>query len=98
MILRSSFRDENWEEISHDLTKNDPDLRNIGPLAHNTITTLAESPARPGVIWVGTDDSNVQLTTDGGETWTNLNNRITGNPGYWVSRVLYRIMMLVRHM
>ena len=61
VVLRSSFRDENWEEISPDLTKNDPDLRNIGPLAYNTITTLAESPARPGVIWVGTDDSNVQL-------------------------------------
>ncbi len=88
VVLRSSFRGENWEEISPDLTKNDPDLRNIGPLAFNTITTLDESPVRQGVIWVGTDDGNVQLTTNGGETWTNLNDRITGNPGYWVSRVV----------
>jgi photosystem II stability/assembly factor-like uncharacterized protein len=87
MVLRSSFRGENWEEISPDLTTNNPELRDIGPLAYSTITTLDESPVRQGVIWAGTDDGNVQLTTDDGETWTKLNDRITGNPGYWVSRV-----------
>ena len=40
------------------------------------------------LIWVGTDDGNVQVTKDGGKTWTKLNDRITGNPGYWVSRVV----------
>ena len=40
------------------------------------------------LIWVGTDDGNVQVTKDGGKTWTKLNDKITGNPGYWVSRVV----------
>ncbi len=87
MVLRSSFRGENWEEISPDLTTDNPELRNVGQLAYCTITTLDESPVQQGVIWAGTDDGNVQLTSDGGETWTKLNDRITGNPGYWVSRV-----------
>ncbi len=52
-----------------------------------TITTIDESPVKNGVLWVGTDDGNVQLTTDGGENWTRLNDRIPGNPGYYVSRV-----------
>ena len=87
MVIRSSFRGENWEEISPDLTTDNPELRDVGQLAYCTITTLDESPVQQGVIWAGTDDGNVQLTSDGGETWTKLNDRITGNPGYWVSRV-----------
>ena len=87
MVLRSSFRGENWEEISPDLTTDNPELRDVGQLAYCTVTTLDESPVQQGVIWAGTDDGNVQLTSDGGETWTKLNDRITGNPGYWVSRV-----------
>jgi len=39
------------------------------------------------LIWAGTDDGNVQVTRDGGKNWALLNDRITGNPGYWVSRV-----------
>ena len=40
-----------------------------------TVYTIAESPKKPGVIWAGTDDGNVQLTTDGGATWTNITAR-----------------------
>jgi hypothetical protein len=40
------------------------------------------------LIWVGTDDGNVQVTKDGGKNWTKVNDKITGNPGYWVSRVV----------
>ncbi len=88
MVLRSSFRGENWEEISPDLTTNNPKLRAVGPLAYCTITTLDESPVQQGVIWVGTDDGNVQVTQDGSTTWTKVNDTITGNPGYWVSRII----------
>ncbi len=88
MVLRSSFRGESWEEISPDLTTNNSDLREVGPLAYCTITTLDESPVRQGIVWVGTDDGNVQVTQDGGTTWTKVNDSITGNPGYWVSRVI----------
>ena len=88
ILLRSSFRGENREEISPDLTDNDPaKYRGVEVGSYGTITTIAESPVEKGVIWVGTDDGNVQLTRDDGKTWTKLNDRITGNPGYWVTRV-----------
>jgi photosystem II stability/assembly factor-like uncharacterized protein len=88
VVLRSSNRGESWEKISPDLTTNNPELRNVGPLAYNTITTLAESPVQQGVLWVGTDDGNIQLTKDGGKTWTKLNDRVSDYPGYWVSRIV----------
>jgi photosystem II stability/assembly factor-like uncharacterized protein len=59
-----------------------------GAETHCTIITIAESPLRPGVIWVGTDDGNVQLTRDGGATWTNVRENVKGVPiNTWVSRV-----------
>ena len=44
-------------------------------------------PSSPGLLWVGTDDGNVWVTRDDGKNWTKLNDKIAGNPGYWVSRV-----------
>ncbi|HEX6693985.1 MAG TPA: hypothetical protein VF035_04690 [Longimicrobiales bacterium] len=89
VLLRSPFRGERWEEISPDLTVNDPARRNgSGNIQYATITTVDESPIIPGVLWVGTDDGNVQLSRDAGKTWTNLRERIPGHPGYWVSRVI----------
>jgi len=60
-----------------------------GYSASSLITQVRESPSRPGVIWVGTDDGNLQLSRDGGETFTNVMNKITGAPkGYvQVSRI-----------
>src|SRR5690606_7316695 len=49
--------------------------------------TLDESRIMPGLLWAGTDDGNVQVTRDGGKTWTNVRDNIPGHPGYWVSRV-----------
>ena len=56
---------------------------------YGNITTIAESPVLPGVLWVGTDDGNVQLSRDGGATWTNVAKNIQGVAGdtYQVSRV-----------
>jgi len=88
MVLRSSFRGENWEEISPDLTKADPvKAAGTGNIQYGTITSLEESPLSADELWVGTDDGNVQLTQDGGRNWTLLNENITGNPEYWVSRI-----------
>ncbi len=42
------------------------------------ISNFAESPLDPKILWVGTDDGNIQLTTDGGATWTNVSGAITG--------------------
>jgi len=87
-LMRSPTRGENWEVISPDLTKNDSSrLGGDGDIQYCTITTIDESPIVQGVLWVGTDDGNVQLSKDAGRTWTLLNDKITGNPGYWVSRV-----------
>ena len=72
MVLRSSFQGRDWEEVSPDLTKNDPATRAMGPLAYGTITTLDESPLDKTILWVGTDDGNVRVTRDGGKTWTLL--------------------------
>lgn len=92
ILLRSEFRGEAWEVISPDLTKDDPATQTTGRggdgnIQYGTITTFDESPLKAGVIWVGTDDGNVQVTKDGGETWMLLNENIPNNPEYWVSRV-----------
>jgi len=59
-----------------------------GAETHCTIITISESPKTPGLIWVGTDDGNVQLTRNGGVTWTNVRSNVQGVPkGIWVSRV-----------
>jgi len=52
------------------------------------ITSIAESPVKAGVLWVGTDDGNVQMSRDDGKTWSNVVSHIMGLPkmGY-VSRI-----------
>src|SRR5437773_5906723 len=55
---------------------------------HTTIYSISESPKQKGLIWVGTDDGNLQLTRDGGKTWTNVVGNIPGLPkNSWVSWV-----------
>ncbi|MFN8321721.1 MAG: hypothetical protein U0T74_03595 [Chitinophagales bacterium] len=90
-----------WEKISPDLTTNDPNklkqeesggLTNDNTSAENhcTIFTIAESPLDINMIYAGTDDGNLQLTTDGGKTWTNLakNYAASGVPAQtWVSSI-----------
>lgn len=88
VLLKSSNRGEKWEEVSPDLTKNDSTKFGGVEVRHyGTITTIDESPVQQGMIWVGTDDGNVQLTRDSCKTWTLLNDRIPDNPEYWVTRI-----------
>ncbi|MEY4134934.1 MAG: hypothetical protein RL386_1284 [Bacteroidota bacterium] len=86
---------QSWEVISPDLTTNDPakQVKETGGLTmdatnaenHTTILAIAPSPADAKVIWVGTDDGNLQLTRDEGKTWTNLSGRLPGvKPGSWI--------------
>ncbi len=87
-IVKSTNRGESWKVISEDLTTADSaKIIGTGNIQYCTITTIDESPLKEGVIWAGTDDGNVQLTKDGGKNWTLLNEKIQGNPAYWVSRV-----------
>ena len=87
-VLRSTARGEHFTLISPDLSVNEESKRDgRGNIQYATITTLAESPIVPGLLWAGTDDGNVQVTRDGGTTWTNVRDRMPAHPGYWVSRV-----------
>ena len=89
ILLKSENRGDDWQEISSDLTKND--LKKNGGVessTYGTITTIAESPLKKGVIWIGTDDGNVQLTINDGASWKILNDNIPDNPEYWVSRII----------
>ena len=97
-LYRSVDRGDTWTIISPDLSTGDTAFANpetggltrdvTGAETHATIVSLAESPVEPGVIWAGTDDGNVQLTRDGGKTWTNVRANIRGVPQHtWVSRV-----------
>ena len=74
---------QSWEIISPDLTTNDTTKQRqfeTGGLTiddteaenHTTILAIAPSPVIEDVIWVGTDDGNLQLTKDGGKSWVNL--------------------------
>ena len=86
-LHRSRNRGDDWTTISGDLTTNDADKKR-GDVPHCTITTIAESPRREGVLWVGTDDGKVWLTKDGGGRWTDLADRFPEEVRHlWVSRV-----------
>ncbi len=82
-LFRSSDQGRNWERISPDLTTNNKAKQNqeaSGGLSgdntsaenHCTIFTIAESTLDANLIWAGTDDGNLQVTTDGGKTWSNV--------------------------
>ncbi len=98
-LHKSEDMGDTWTIISPDLTTNDKskqDQDNSGGLSkdnsgaenHTTIFTIAESELDENIIWVGTDDGNVQLTTDGGKTWTNTATEIEGLPkNTWVYHI-----------
>ena len=61
---------------------------NDGTASYSEITTLDESPLDPDVLWVGTDDGNVQVSRDGGRTWTEGSRNVDGvEPTVYASRV-----------
>jgi len=98
-LHRSEDMGDTWTIISPDLTTNDKSkqeqedsgglsMDNSGAENHTTIFTIAESPLDENVLWVGTDDGNVQVTTDGGKTWTNTITNISGLPANtWVYHI-----------
>ncbi|TAL50884.1 MAG: hypothetical protein EPN92_01245 [Chitinophagaceae bacterium] len=100
LLHKSNNKGMSWEIISPDLTTNDSvkiaAFQNTGGLTLDitgaetfcTILTIAPSPKEQGVIWTGTDDGNVQLTRDGGKTWTNFRGKIPGMPiGCWIPQI-----------
>ncbi|MFQ5445795.1 MAG: WD40/YVTN/BNR-like repeat-containing protein [Saprospiraceae bacterium] len=95
-LHKSTDCGDSWEIISPDLTTNDTTKQHqdkSGGLTidatnaenYTTIVAIAPSPMDENVIWVGTDDGNVQVTRDEGKTWTNVAANLTGsNPGSWI--------------
>jgi photosystem II stability/assembly factor-like uncharacterized protein len=90
-LFRSKDKGDSFERISSDLTTNDPQRQNqekSGGLTidnstaenNTTIFSICESPLDENIIWVGTDDGNIQLTSDGGKSWSKLNSAIGGLP------------------
>ncbi len=97
-VHKTTDEGSTWEIISPDLTNNNPDQqkRDYGGLTldasgaefYNSILTIAPSPINPNVLWVGTDDGNVQVSQDGGTTWKNVNEGIKEMPeNSWVARI-----------
>jgi photosystem II stability/assembly factor-like uncharacterized protein len=76
-LYRTTNRADTWTPISPDLTKGRPSPE-TGEGA--TITAIAESPMTQGVLYVGTDDGNLQVSRDGGKTWVNVADRVPGLP------------------
>ena len=81
-LYRSNDEGRNWQRVSPDLTTNDKAKQkseesggitgdNTSAEHHCTIYTITQNPKNENNIWVGTDDGNLQVTTDGGKTWTN---------------------------
>jgi len=98
-LFRSRDHGQTWDRISPDLTTNDPEkqkqeesggvtIDNSSAEMHTTIYSISESPKNGQIIWVGTDDGNLQITRDGAKTWTNVVANINGlGKNSWVSTV-----------
>jgi len=90
VLFRTTDGGRTWTEVSPDLTRDEPEKQRSsgGPITtdntsaeyHNTILGISESPVDSRVIWVSTDDGNVQVTRNGGESWTNVGENIQGVP------------------
>ncbi len=99
-VHKSADKGMNWEIISPDLSTDNKAQQKAtdetGGLTmdvtyaenHNNILTIAPSPVKQGVIWIGTDDGNVQVTQDGGKTWNNVTSRLSGLPKEsWIAQI-----------
>ncbi|MEE8525731.1 MAG: sialidase [Thermoanaerobaculia bacterium] len=88
-VHRTTDGGQSWAVVSPDLTSDDPQLQqrtggltldDAGPTVAPAIFALAESPLEEGVLWAGTNDGKVQLTRDGGATWTDVTANLPGLP------------------
>ena len=79
-LYKSVDHAENWTAISPDLAENiSPSVTPFG-----TITSISVSPVNDQILFVGTDNGNVQVSADGGNTWTLVS---TSLPNRWVTSV-----------
>ncbi|HEX4963190.1 MAG TPA: hypothetical protein VF173_20330 [Thermoanaerobaculia bacterium] len=101
-VHKSIDRGDTWTVISRDLTTNDPEWQHQaesggltpdvgGAENFTTITAIAPSPLKPGLLWVGTDDGRIHVTRDGGGAWASLEKNLLKIPGVpvntWVTQI-----------
>ena len=98
-VHKSTDKGATWQLISPDLTTNNPEKQKqhesggitidaTGAENHCTILAIEPSPLDQKILWVGTDDGNIQLTLNGGETWENVSKNIKKFPkDAWVAQI-----------
>ena len=101
-LFRSLDRGDTWTatiDLSKQIDRNTLPIMGVpgkdpmaskhdGYTGYGYVVTVAESPKLPGVLWVGTDDGNIQVSKDGGATWTNVSKNVPGiGDTYHISRV-----------
>jgi photosystem II stability/assembly factor-like uncharacterized protein len=82
VLYKSLDRGDSWWPISPDLTSRPAAQGNV---PWGSLTTVAESPLRPGLLYTGADDGTAYLTRDDGATWTRID---AGLPERWVTRLV----------
>lgn len=83
-VLKSTDQGGTWEQISPDLTYNDPEKK--GDISYQTISALEESPFNADLLYAGTDDGRLWRTKDGGKSWEDI--RTGPLPERWISRIV----------
>ena len=98
-LFRSRDHGQSWDRISPDLTTNDPEKQkqeesggvtvdNSSAEMHTSIYSISESPKNGQVIWVGTDDGNLQISRDGAKNWVNVVANVPAlEKNSWVSTI-----------
>ena len=101
-LFKSTTRGDSWiasPDLTKNIGRNDRPIMGVagtapmaskhdGAASYSNIVTIGESPLVPGIIWVGTNDGNVQVSRDGGATWKNVVDNVKGVPAEtYVSRV-----------
>ena len=93
-LFKSMDRGSTWamsKDLTRDIGRNDRPIMGIpgtapmaskhdGAAAYSNIVTVSESPVVPGIVWVGTNDGNLQVSRDGGLNWTNVVDKVPGVP------------------
>lgn len=90
-VHETTTRGQNWKVISPDLTTNDKShQQNSGGMASDnlmtwdgcTLLSMAESPVKENILWAGSNDGQLNVTQDGGKSWTNVAPNMPGLPAW----------------
>ena len=93
-LFKSMDRGNTWvmsPDLTRNIGRNDRPIMGVdgkapmaskhdGAASYSNIVTISESPVVPGIVWVGTNDGNVQVSRDGGQTWKNVVDKVPGVP------------------